>query len=254
MYRKLLPWYLDPNSDAICIKSAQNSHLENETFTLLNWNVHKNNHSFSWLHDFHNILNDHAPDLITFQEYQTKSKRSILDQHKHYGYGFFPNIEIQGKEYGLLSAATCSIDNFNPIYSEHLEPLIKTPKVSLFTQYCMKKNQKLTLINTHMINFVQTKKYLAQIKQLEKLCLGQEILILTGDFNTWNSKRMHLLRHMTKALGLEHVAFQTDHHKKSYLAHPLDHIFYKGITPHNQTILHEIKTSDHKPLLVKFSL
>lgn len=253
MYRKLLPWHVDQKNHTVCIKKVQNKYLKTGKFTLLNWNVHKNNHSLKWLHDFGQIIHDHAPDFIAFQEYKTKSKRSILDSSKEYGYGFFSNIEMRKEDYGLISAATYDIDEFNPIFSEHVEPLIKTPKISFFTQYNLENNQKLTLINTHMINFVQNKKYLSQIKQLERLCTDQDILILTGDFNTWSTKRMNLLKNMTEDLGLSHVTFETNHHKKSYLAHPLDHVFYKGLKPIKSEILNQIKTSDHKPLIVEFT-
>jgi endonuclease/exonuclease/phosphatase (EEP) superfamily protein YafD len=253
MYRKLLPWHVDQTNHAVCIKKVENSHLNSDKFTLLNWNVHKNNHSFKWLHDFGQILHLYAPDFIAFQEYKTKSKRSILDSRKEYGYGFFSNIEMQKEDSGLINASTSDIKEFNPIFSEHVEPLIKTPKVSFFTQYHLKNSQKLTLINTHMINFVQNKKYLSQIKQLEKLCSDQDRLILTGDFNTWSSKRMHILKSMTSSLGLDQVSFETDHHKRPYLTHPLDHVFYKGLKPIKSEILHQIKTSDHKPIIVQFT-
>ncbi|HIP02432.1 MAG TPA: endonuclease/exonuclease/phosphatase family protein [Campylobacterales bacterium] len=253
MYRKLLPWHIDQKNHSVCIKKIENKHLKSDKFTLLNWNVHKNNHNFQWLHDFGQILHLYTPDFIAFQEYKTKSKRSILDSRKEYGYGFFSNIEMQKEDSGLINASTCDIEEFNPIFSKHVEPLIKTPKISFFTQYNLEDGQKLTLINTHMINFVKNKKYLSQIRQLEKLCADQDILILTGDFNTWSSKRMHLLKSMTDTLGLDQVSFEIDHHKKSYLAHPLDHLFYKGLKPIKSEILHQIKTSDHKPIIVEFT-
>jgi len=252
MYRKLLPWHVDQQNHSVCIKEVENNYFIDTKITLLNWNVHKNNHSYKWLQDFGQILHQYQPHLIAFQEYKTKSKRSILDSRKEYGYGFFPNIEMGGEDYGLINASTCAIKDFNPIFSEHLEPLIKTPKVSFFTQYTLNNNQNLTLINTHMINFVKIKKYLSQIKQLEKLCQDQEKVILTGDFNTWSIKRMNILKNMTNSLGLNQVSFKIDHHKRSYMAHPLDHVFYKGLKPLKSEILHQIKTSDHKPIIVEF--
>lgn len=254
MYRKLLPWHIDPNDKAVCIKEIQTTQIPEDKLTLLNWNVHKNNHHFKWLHDFGHILHHHAPNLIAFQEYKTISKRSILDSHKDYGYGFFPNIQMYGKDYGILSAATCNFDHCNPIRTDHVEPLIKTPKISLYTRYKLLNNKTLTLINTHMINFVQMQKYLSQIKQLESLIDESDCLILTGDFNTWNTKRMHILDQMTKNMGLEQVAFEYDHHKKSYLAHPLDHIFFKGLQQTASHVLHEVKSSDHKPILADFMI
>ncbi len=254
MYERLLPWHVDQKNHSVCIKEVEIKEFEEKKFTLLNWNVYKNNHSFKWLHDFAQILHRYEPHFITFQEYKTKSKRSILDQYKKYGYGFFPNMKMRGEDNGLINASTCEIFEFNPIFSEYLEPLIKTPKISFFTQYLLPNNKKITLINTHLINFVQNRKYLSQISQIEKLCQNQEILILCGDFNTWSAKRMHILKNMTYSLGLDHVEFEIDHHKKSYLAHPLDHVFYKGIKPTKTEILKNIKTSDHKPIIVEFSM
>jgi hypothetical protein len=109
MYRELLPWHVDQQNHAVCIKEVQNKYLKSGKITLLNWNVHKNNHSFKWLHDFGQILHKYKPDFITFQEYKTKSKRSILDSRKEYGYGFFANIAMQKEDYGLINASTCDI-------------------------------------------------------------------------------------------------------------------------------------------------
>ncbi len=254
MYRKLLPWHVDQKNHQVCIKEVENKEFKERRFTLLNWNVYKNNHSFKWLGDFAKILHKYEPHLITFQEYKTKSKRSILDQHKKYGYGFFPNMQMKDEDNGLINASTCEIFEFNPIFSEHVEPFVKTPKVSFFTQYKLQNSKKLTLINTHLINFVQIKKYLSQINQIEKLCQNQEMLILCGDFNTWSAKRMHILKNMTNSLGLEHVEFEKNYHKKSYLSHPLDHVFYKGLRPIKTEILKNIKTSDHKPIIVEFTI
>ncbi len=254
MYERFLPWHVERNSCQVCIKEVEIKEFKEKKFTLLNWNVYKNNHSFKWLHDFAQILYVYKPHLITFQEYKTKSKRSILDQHKKYGYGFFPNMKMREDDNGLINASTCEISEFNSIFSEHLEPFIKTPKISFFTQYLLPNSKKLTLINTHLINFVQNRKYLSQINQIEKLCQNQEMLILCGDFNTWSAKRMHILKNMTNSLGLNHVEFEVDHHKKSYLTHPLDHVFYKGLKPTKTEILKNIKTSDHKPIIVEFSM
>jgi endonuclease/exonuclease/phosphatase (EEP) superfamily protein YafD len=254
MYRKLLPWYIDQKNSLVCIKKSDNISFLEDKITLLNWNVHKNNHSTKWLLDFQYILDYYSPNIITFQEYKTKSRRSILDSHKDYNYGFLPNINIYEEDYGLVNASTSNISEFSYIFSEHVEPLIKTPKISFLTQYKLKNSQKLTIINTHMINFVKIKKYISQINQLENLSTNHNTLILTGDFNTWSIKRMNILKSMTKSLGLEHVTFEIDHHKKRYLSHPLDHVFYKGVRPIKTEILQQFKTSDHKPIVVDFAL
>ncbi len=252
MYRKLLPWYIDQDKHTLVIKKVQKRFLDKDSIRLLNWNVHKNNHSYRWLQDFRHILQNFSPNFISFQEYQTVSKKSVLENHKEYGYGFFPNIEMQSKKYGLINASTCEIYYSNQAVSEHVEPLIKVPKISLLTQYDITKDEKLTLINTHMINFVYKKKYLSQLGQLETLCANHDKIILTGDFNTWNAKRMYNLQSLVKTLDLKQVDFKFSQHKKRYLPYPLDHVFYKGLILDSSQILQNIKSSDHKPIIVNF--
>ncbi len=254
MYRKLLPWYIDQKYSLVCIKKSDNLSFLKDKITLLNWNVHKNNHDLKWLHDFQYILDHYSPSIIAFQEYKSKSRRSILDSNKHYGYGFLPNINIYEEDYGLVNASISNIDDFKHIFSEHVEPLIKTPKISFLTQYSLKNNEKITIINTHMINFVKLRKYISQINQIENLAIGHNNLILTGDFNTWSIKRMNILKGMTQSLGLKQVTFERDYHKKRYLSNPLDHVFYKGVKLVKREILQQFKTSDHKPIIVEFIL
>lgn len=255
MYRKYLPWYLDQSAREVCIYEPENVLLNTEKITLLNWNVHKNNHHYKWLHDFSDILYKYNPNIISFQEYQTMSRRSIIDKHQEYGYGFFPNIIYKQHMYGLLTACKSKIEDFNPLFTPDVEPLIKTPKVSFVTQYTMHNGKNLTVINVHMINFVKIKKYIAQIKQIEKICTENKwALILTGDFNTWSKKRMRLLESMTESLDLKQVTFEEEHHKKMLMTYPLDHIFYRGFSQSQSEVLKDIKTSDHKPMLVVLEL
>jgi len=255
MYRTYLPWYMDQSSDKVCFKEQDNELLEDDKITLLNWNVHKNNHNYKWLHDFSDILHKYDPNLISFQEYQTMNRRSIIDKHDDFGYGFFPNIIYKHYMYGLLTASKSKIFDFHSLFTDDVEPLIKTPKISFITKHKMKNGENLTVINVHMINFVKIKKYIAQIKQIEKACYQNDgALILTGDFNTWSAKRMRLLETMTEALDLKLVIFEQEYHKKMLLTYPLDHIFYRGLKQSKSEVLKDINTSDHKPMLVEFEL
>ncbi len=251
MYRKLLPWYIEKEKE-ISIKEVQKKRFIGQSLTLLNWNVYKNNHNFKWLRDFEQILNSYSPDIITFQEYRTKSRRSVLDANKNYGYAFSANIELYGHSFGLLSASICNTKSCNSTLSYHVEPLIKTPKINLSTEYRLQNNQTITVINTHLINFVKNRKYLSQIRQIERLCQGDNRVILAGDFNTWSSKRMHILKSMAENLNLNYLDFKVNYHKKGYLSYPLDHIFYRGVVPVKSKILSDIKSSDHKPMIVEF--
>jgi endonuclease/exonuclease/phosphatase (EEP) superfamily protein YafD len=252
MYRKYLPWHL-AKKEPIMIKNNTNDRLQDAYITLLNWNVHKNNHHYKWLRDFSDILELYHPNLISFQEYQKMSRRSILDHHDDFAYGFFPNIAYKQHMYGLLSAGKSKIYESEAYLSSDVEPLFKTPKVSLKSTHHLSHGKVVTLINVHMINFVKIKKYIAQIAQIERLCGQHEgAMILTGDFNTWSEKRMRILTAMTDGVGLKRVEFSPEYHKKALVSNPLDHIFYRGLKVGESRILKDIKSSDHKPMLVRF--
>ncbi len=254
MYRKLLPWYIEESRWAVALKTPQTPRLLKGNVTLLNWNVYKNNHSLAWLEDFAKIIRHYHPELILFQEYQTMNRKSVLDRHLEYGYGFFPNIVWKHNLYGLVTACKAPIVDMDFYMTDAVEPIIKTPKVILETTYRIDAERMLRVVNVHMINFVKIGKFLRQIAQIEKaLAKDDAALILAGDFNTWNRKRMHILQKLCEKYGLRDVHFLHQQHQKVPFSYPLDHIFYKDLTLERAEVLSEIETSDHKPLLVRFT-
>jgi len=253
MYRKLLPWYLDQKSITPVIKPVKIRHLP-DTFTLLNWNVHKNNHHYKWLHDFRIILEHHTPALITFQEYRIRNERSILDKQREFGYSFYPNITLHQNHYGLLSAARAEIKECIPLLTTGNEPIIKTPKISVATRYELPDASSLEMINVHMINFVKKEHFISQLKQIATLCEQHTHLVLSGDFNTWNPSRMTLLMEFAQTFRLQRVPFPHTPGKNPLFRYPLDHIFYKGVKLTEYHLLEEIRSSDHKPYLATFCL
>ncbi len=254
MYRKYLPWHIDHDSRTVVLKPPRKGELLENKIVLLNWNVHKNNHALVWLEDFSKLLQHYKPDLILFQEYQTMNRQSVLDKHHEYGYGFFPNIVWKRNRFGLINAAKSDILDFDFYMTKEVEPIIKTPKITLETTYKTASGKVLRVINVHMINFVKIKKFMAQIGQIEEaLSKDAAPLILCGDFNTWNSKRMHILEKITKKYALKSVDFVDKAHRKAPFPYPLDHIFYRELHVQKAEVLSHINTSDHKPLLVTFS-
>ncbi len=253
MYRKLLPWHIDHKAATVALKPPRTPQNLGKHITLLSWNVHKNNHAFVWLEDFAGMLHRHRPDLILFQEYQTMNRKSVLDRHHEYGYGFFPNIVWKQNRFGLITASMGEIVDFDCYLTPDVEPIIKTPKVTLETSYRLENGQLLRVVNVHMINFVKIGKFLAQIGQIEK-ALAKEAgpLILSGDFNTWNRRRMQTLEKVCRAYGLGHVEFAEQKHRIAPFPYPLDHIFYRELSVQKSEVLHSVESSDHKPLLVTF--
>jgi len=254
MYRKYLPWHMDTMQRMVAIKESNSTQPLGEEIVLLNWNVYKNNHALTWLEDFSHILHTHQPNVILFQEYKKMNYRSILDKHKEFGYGFFPNIMWQKNHFGLINAAKSDILDYSSFTSPEVEPFIKTPKITLQTNYKLHLGSTLSVINVHMINFVKIKKFLTQIAQIEQACAShQGSLILSGDFNTWNKKRMHILSKLTQLYGLQSVEFENNPQQKHPFPFPLDHVFYRDLQLQKQEVLQHINTSDHKPMIISFS-
>jgi endonuclease/exonuclease/phosphatase (EEP) superfamily protein YafD len=253
MYRRYLPWYLDEIK--VTIKEPSCAVYDKSDLTLLNWNVHKNNHHYKWLGDFKDILKVYDIDLISFQEYEKINHKSIIDKDDKFGYGFLPNISFKESQYGLLMAFKSRFLYQCSLFSKDVEPWVKTHKVSFLCRYELKDNSFLTVINVHMINFVKIKKFKEQLNQIREIAsLESGRLIICGDFNTWSKKRMNLLLKLISDLDLSLVKFSKNSHKKILLSNPLDHIFYRGLEVVESKILDDIKTSDHKPMLVRFKL
>jgi endonuclease/exonuclease/phosphatase (EEP) superfamily protein YafD len=239
------------------------SRLNEASIKVLNWNIAKNNHDELWIDDFLSILQLYDPDLIFLQEVRLCRKTQKLAQLTEMNWNFAPNfIDTYHNTYcGILTAAKAECKTKKSIASKHYEPIAKTPKISLLSEYPLSnRHDNLLAINTHLINFVELDSFRAQLHQLQTAIAHHKgIVIFAGDFNTWNQSRWLLLNKMTKQLGLNQVEFapsDTQKIKRFFFSPPLDYIFYRGLEPIPFTaeVLDSISSSDHKPLLVEFSV
>ena len=252
MYRQYLPWHIE--SAKTLIKTTQENRLPSKKIKVINWNVHKENHKYQWLGDFKEILNHYQLDIILFQEYKKISKRSILSKDERYGYCFLANIMLHENEFGLMNASKANIIHHKALISNTVEPIIKTPKSILLTEYKMLDCRDLTVINVHLVNFVKLRSFKSELNRLEELAsVSTNPLILAGDFNTWSARRMEWLLKVCDNLGLKRVRFDIPK-KKLKLLRELDHIFYRDLTLINSTLLLDIKSSDHSPQIATFNL
>ncbi|MDY0117356.1 MAG: hypothetical protein RBR59_07260, partial [Sulfurimonadaceae bacterium] len=70
-----------------------------ESFSLLSWNIHKENLNPDFKLTLKDILEEHSIDFLLFQEYKiNKSYDIIIDQ---FNYTTAPNIETKSHLYGL---------------------------------------------------------------------------------------------------------------------------------------------------------
>lgn len=237
------------------------TNLSAKSIRVLSWNINKNNHRTDWIADFKTIVEQHKPDKIFLQEVQLCAESEDLPVFAQMGWSFAPNFidKLKNRYSGVLIATKDNHLNAKAVITEHSEPITKTPKVSLFAEYSLESSQEnLLAINTHLINFVDSSKFQSQLSEIEAV-ISQHSgkIILSGDFNTWNSVRWTMLSQMASRLGLRAVSFSsedTDKIKSFLLSPPLDYIFYRGLyqKPLSAKVIDNFSSSDHNPLFVEF--
>jgi endonuclease/exonuclease/phosphatase (EEP) superfamily protein YafD len=229
---------------------------------VLSWNIGKKNHDKIWIKDFLAILEQYKPELIFLQEVRLKMDAESAAELREMSWNFAPNfIDAHHQTYsGILTAAKISPLTSRAILTKHHEPIVKTPKVSLISEYPLSnKRETLLVINSHFINFVDLNKFKTQLHELEfALSTHHGPVIFSGDFNTWSRKRAALLEEAVTRLGLAPVVFAAHYSKKIkrfLLSPPLDYIFYRGLSEKKASakVLDYVFSSDHKPLLAEFS-
>ncbi|NEP16443.1 MAG: endonuclease/exonuclease/phosphatase family protein [Leptolyngbya sp. SIO4C1] len=254
------------------IQSIDAQVLSHEAFTqdamarhslrVVNWNIAKNNRSPIWQTELAAILSQYRPDLLCLQEVSLDAPQPQSFTLQSMGWHLAPNFvhRRQQQIFGVLTASKVQQRRCHSLQSHHCEPLLNTPKAALITEYPLAQSEQTLLVaNVHGINFVSTRKFQAQLQQLEAgLIHHSGPLLLSGDFNTWNPSRMQQLWTLGQRLKLQQVGFQPDCQRrlKRFLrSQPLDHIFYRGLSvvTANTRVL-STAASDHPPMCVEFTL
>lgn len=218
-------------------------------FRLLVWNIHKAEDGVSWQRDFHQLA--FQSDLILLQEgYEIPAFAEVTSQLPDVLWSFAKSFIYEGKATGVVTGAATQPVKTEWLRSPGREPIIKTPKMTLFSEFDLpQRDDNLLVANIHAINFVSNTVFYEHITQVVKhLSSHRGPIIFAGDFNTWNPYRLNYLSQQMTQLGLSPVSYQNDSRKL-----PLDHVFYRGIKPQTTKILDTIKSSDHYPLVVEFS-
>jgi len=78
-------------------------------------------------------------------------------------------------------------------------------------------------------------------------------MIVAGDFNAWNRKRMEALHKLQRELSLELVKFDKEQ-VKSFMGYSLDFVLYRGMECLEKEVISDHDISDHHPLLVTFKV
>ena len=223
------------------------------TFSLLCWNVHKEMGSPAFNRTFQGLIEAEKPDLILLQE-------AVLDHATHTlipGFSFTAaiNIDLRRRQFGVLTAANAPIHESIGLKTNRREMHFATRKSLLVTTHTFADGAELTAVNLHAINFVSAAVFAEEIERLvEMLRLRRGPMIVTGDFNTWNRKRIEHLERFAGTVGLAAASLENSHHIKQRFAKPLDHLYYRGLELLGASAVDTGRVSDHNPILATFRI
>jgi len=232
----------------ICQKECHSSIPE--TFSLLCWNIHKKNRKDPRFKPFmQKLTTQYNLYFCLFQEAELSEKDCTIG---NFSYDTAVNLEINQKFYGVLTACRTTSVSAHAYLSKSRESFIGTHKSLLRTTYPLQTGEELLILNIHAINFRENRTYWRELEVLtEKVASHKGPMIIAGDFNTWNKKRMEALHTFCKRHNLKTVVFEQ---VKSFMGYPLDFVLYRGVECIEKMAIIEHAISDHHPLFVKFKL
>lgn len=242
---------LKPGSMIRTVREAEREEALPHEFGLLCWNVHKQNLRISFNTYFKELLHRYPIDLVALQEVKINPVHTAHFENFHFS--FAPNMKFLGHVYGVLNGSRIQEKETFSLLSTHQESMIQTHKSAIFSYYPLLGGDTLLLVNLHAINFRATKVYSKEIETLfDTIRHHQGAMIVAGDFNSWNIKRMNILLKLSEDLQLQTIEMNHGHLIKSFMKHKLDHIFYRGLKLKESSVIDVERYSDHNALYARF--
>mgnify|MGYP001947713037 FL=1 len=178
---------------------------------LLNWNVQKISNS-GWQQDL--VAYAQGSNMVLLQE--ATEHIAIEQQLSHLNFhSLAPGYHDGAQQTGVYTAA--QVSPLSSCYQQHHEPWLRTPKAMQLSWYPIQGSQAtLLVVNVHSVNFaLGLKDYRRQLMAIvDMLEVHEGPVILSGDFNTWNPRRLALLNRHATEHGLSAIDFVDD--KRTY--------------------------------------
>ncbi len=224
--------------------------LDSSGFRVLSWNIYKGIKK-EWKSDLQRFAKQ--CDLLLLQEgYLSADMHQLLEKNLYYWH-IANAFCFRNTVCGVLTAA--KIKPLSQCAMRQQEPLLRLPKTTMVTSYPLNdQDENLLVINLHMVNFTLGQKaFRSQLEAVASLMIEhQGPILLAGDLNTWNKKRLAIVQQFSIKHGLEEVLFPDDRRSKRF-GKVLDHIWYRGLIA-SAAHIEDVSSSDHNPCLVTFKV
>ncbi|AWY01841.1 hypothetical protein A8139_19150 [Marinomonas primoryensis] len=235
--------------ESLKIMGSAPSQVLGPNIEILVWNVFKCKKK-GWQKDFTTLIHD--KDLILLQEAILNSSFDNLfnasSEHQWIMASSFMSVKTS-IETGVKTGSTVTAEKHYFSASAHGEPITKTKKMLLATVYPLDHpKQSLLVINVHAINFVSFEKFKAHMDQISQTLEHHDgPILLAGDFNTWNGKRLNYFNELATSFLLEEVEVIRKP-RINHLFQHLDHIYCRGLEAVDVQVHTHIHSSDHYPI------
>ena len=223
-----------------------------DTFGVLCWNVYKQNSKHKGFKPFlQKLSKEKNIDFLLLQEANFRDDQNFTIPD--FAFDAAANLEIRGEFYGVLSASRVESKNAQAYLTEEKESFIGPHKSLLMCTYPFEDGSTLLVLNIHAINFRENKGYYRELERFFELIKHHEgPMIIAGDFNAWNKKRILKLHEIREELVLNTVPFKQIDKVKSFMGNHLDFIFYRGVELLDFSVHKYHRVSDHHPLFAQF--
>jgi endonuclease/exonuclease/phosphatase (EEP) superfamily protein YafD len=211
------------------------------------WNICKGAGGHLFHHDFRKLC--YTSDLVLLQEalLSQRSLRAFVEP----GFRMLHAASYMRQDRvrdGVLSAARSDVTSPpQRIVCKYPEPIFRTPKVALVTQYPLQGQAKpLLVINIHATLVRSARRAVEELHHvIAALPAHDGPAILAGDFNTFTPAYLQFVTQVLSSYGFEMAEISQD--PRAWYNN-LDQVFVRGIKVNECRVLTDIQSSDHFPI------
>ena len=224
--------------------------------SLMSWNTYKVDHKSPQVFSDY-IKENHSRfdiDIFCLQEAVHHSQSCFPIEN--FTVNFASNIILKSRNYGVATVTNMPTSKSIKVLTTHRESVINTHKASLISHIDF-DGQEIVVVNIHAINFKSNRVYEYEFEKIKEfICLDKykHPIIIAGDFNTWNRKRVKLIKDFCREFNFKIAFLDEPNLIKSFQNNHLDFILYRGIRLDSACVLDCKKISDHNPIIARFRL
>ncbi|WP_456404119.1 endonuclease/exonuclease/phosphatase family protein [Hydrogenimonas sp.] len=223
-------------------------------FGFLCWNIQKRSLAEEFRREFLHLLKHYPSDIIALQEVKIP-ETGAPGHFQPFSRALSCNFVRNRHHFGVMTLSKLPLTTHSPFTTKVREAVIATKKSALLSRHTLPGGETLALLNLHAINFVPHRLFVRELTRISEWIgsIEERYALVAGDFNTWSRKRQISLDGVMREHGLERLMPENEKSIKSILGMPLDHIYYRGLTPLAASVI-DTPISDHNPIYARFSV